>query len=160
MGLPSITNVGGSLTSAAALTLLAWAVRFFRAAAQQRKQRQGVPEDNTSSLRLGKYFCSLTPAAVKLLVREHPCMCPSATKCHERTLSDMCIMAAQVETEPIPHVIVDIRRPDEITYNPLPEALKGGVSVPGNPMYCGHASIGETQADLVVAHLISSTFNP
>ncbi len=81
MGLPSITNVGGSLTSAAALTLLAWAVRFFRAAAQQRKQqRQGVPEDNTSSLRLGKYFCSLTPAAVKLLVREHPCIYPSAIK--------------------------------------------------------------------------------
>ncbi len=80
MGLPSITNVGGSLTSAAALTLLAWAVRFFRAAAQQRKQRQGVPEDNTSSLRLGKYFCSLTPAAVKLLVCEDPYICPFAIK--------------------------------------------------------------------------------
>ena len=75
MGLPSITNVGGSLTSAAALTLLAWAVRFFRAAAQQRKQRQGEPEDKTSSLRLGRYFCSLTPAAVKLLVCERPLMC-------------------------------------------------------------------------------------
>lgn len=71
MGFPSITNVGGSLTSAAALTLLAWAVRFFRAAAQQRKQHQREPEDRGSSLRLGKYFCSLTPAAVKSLVS--PC---------------------------------------------------------------------------------------
>ncbi|CAK0784964.1 hypothetical protein CVIRNUC_008169 [Coccomyxa viridis] len=102
MGFPSITNVGGSLTSAAALTLLAWAVRFFRAAAQQRKQHQREPEDRGSSLRLGKYFCSLTPAAVKSLV----------------------------DTDPIPNIIVDVRKPDEVAYNPLPQALMGGVNIP------------------------------
>ena len=46
-------------------------------------------------------------------------------------------MAPQVETDPIPHVIVDVRNPDEVAYNPLPEALMGGVNIPGTHMSLG-----------------------
>ena len=40
-------------------------------------------------------------------------------------------MAVQVDTDPIPHVIVDVRKPDEVAYNPLPQDLMGGVNIPG-----------------------------
>lgn len=66
--MPSITNVGGSLTSAIALTLLAWAVRFFRKAAQQRKHGIRAPADAKQPQKLGRYFCSLSPAALRMLV--------------------------------------------------------------------------------------------
>ena len=65
--MPSITNVGGSLTSAIALTLLAWAVRLFRAAAQQRKQGL-LPDSAKQAQKLGRFFCTLTPAALRMLV--------------------------------------------------------------------------------------------
>jgi hypothetical protein len=70
--MPSITNVGGSLTSAIALTLLAWAVRFFRAAAQQRKQSLKAPDAAKASQRLGRFFCALSPAALRMLVSSAP----------------------------------------------------------------------------------------
>lgn len=66
--MPVITNVGGSLTSAIALTLLAWAVRFFRAAAQQRKHALRAPEESKQPQKLGRYFCTLSPAALRMLV--------------------------------------------------------------------------------------------
>jgi hypothetical protein len=37
----------------------------------------------------------------------------------------------QVDTDPIPNVIVDVRKPDEVAYNPLPQDLMGGVNIPG-----------------------------
>jgi len=46
-------------------------------------------------------------------------------------------MAPQVETDPIPHVIVDVRNPDAVAYSPLPEALMGGVNIPGTPLSLG-----------------------
>lgn len=46
-------------------------------------------------------------------------------------------MAPQVETDPIPHVIMDVRNPDEVAYSPLPEALMGGVNIPGTPLSLG-----------------------
>ena len=61
---------------------------------------------------------------------------------------DMCFMTAQVEMNPIPHVIVDVRRPEDIAYSPLPEALGGGVIIPGDPIYtmCLHPKeVGSAQ---------------
>ncbi len=40
-------------------------------------------------------------------------------------------MCFQVDTDPIPNIIVDVRKPDEVAYNPLPQALMGGVNIPG-----------------------------
>lgn len=65
--MPSITNIGGSLTSAIVLTLIAWGVRFFRAAAQR---NQGSASQNQGSQKqLGKFHASLTPASLRMLVR-------------------------------------------------------------------------------------------
>lgn len=66
--MPSITNVGGSLTSAAILTLLAWSVRFFRAAAQ-RKRLQAASNAGQPP-HLGRFFCLLSPASLNMLVGE------------------------------------------------------------------------------------------
>ncbi|BDA48044.1 probable thiosulfate:glutathione sulfurtransferase at C-terminar half [Coccomyxa sp. Obi] len=35
-----------------------------------------------------------------------------------------------VETDPIPHVIVDVRKPEDLSFNPLPEDLKAAVHIP------------------------------
>ena len=70
MGLPSITNVGGSLTSAAALTLLAWAVRFFRAASSAKEaaetggtRRQHILPEAWQILLLADACCCEAPGA-------------------------------------------------------------------------------------------------
>lgn len=36
-----------------------------------------------------------------------------------------------METDPIPHAIVDVREPDDVSLNPLPEDLKAAVHIPG-----------------------------
>ena len=63
--MPSITNVGGSLTSAIALTLIAWAVRFVRAR-NSRKQ-----DEKDLHRQLGRYHASLSAAALLLMVSHH-----------------------------------------------------------------------------------------
>lgn len=60
--MPSITNVGGSLTSAVALTLIAWAVRFVRAR-NSRKQ-----DEKELHKHLGRFHASISAAALQLLV--------------------------------------------------------------------------------------------
>lgn len=60
--MPSITNVGGSLTSAVALTLIAWAVRFVRAR-NSRKQ-----DEKELHKQLGRFHASISAAALQLLV--------------------------------------------------------------------------------------------
>lgn len=37
----------------------------------------------------------------------------------------------QVETDPVPHLIVDVRSQEDATYHPLTEELKGAVHIPG-----------------------------
>lgn len=64
--MPSITNVGGSLTSAAVLTLLAWGVRFLRAAAQ--RKRLQAEQAASKPPPLGRFFCLLSPVSLYLLV--------------------------------------------------------------------------------------------
>jgi hypothetical protein len=69
--MPSINNVGGSLTSAIILTLLAWGVRVLRATAQRQgtnNQRRGSKSDLQASL--GRFFAALSPAALRMLVRK------------------------------------------------------------------------------------------
>lgn len=67
--MPQISNIGGSLTSAVVLTLLAWGVRLLRATAQ----RSQGPSRKGSSAELGGtlpcFFAALTPAALRRLVR-------------------------------------------------------------------------------------------
>lgn len=67
--MPQISNIGGSLTSAVVLTLLAWGVRLLRATAQ----RSQGPSRKGSSAELGgtlpRFFAALTPAALRKLVR-------------------------------------------------------------------------------------------
>lgn len=37
-----------------------------------------------------------------------------------------------METDPIPHVIIDVREPEDVSLNPLPEDLKAAVHIPGD----------------------------
>lgn len=36
-----------------------------------------------------------------------------------------------METDPIPHVIIDVRNPEKVSFNPVPEDLKAAVQIPG-----------------------------
>ena len=65
--MPSINNIGGSLTSAIILTLLAWGVRVLRATAQ-RPQNQRKGSRGSLETYLGRFFSILSPAALKMLV--------------------------------------------------------------------------------------------
>lgn len=102
--MPSITNVGGSLTSAAVLTLLAWGVRFFRAAAQRKRQQAISNADQPA--KTGRHFCWLSPAALLLLVR----------------------------TKVAPFSIYDVRSRSEADAQPLPEELHCAVSIPAQEL--------------------------
>ena len=63
--MPLFQQVGGSLTTAAALTLLAWSVRFLR----KKYARGGFPYlTEQSQKRQGRFFCTLSPAALRMLV--------------------------------------------------------------------------------------------
>uniref|UniRef100_A0A7S1X2T5 Rhodanese domain-containing protein n=1 Tax=Tetraselmis chuii TaxID=63592 RepID=A0A7S1X2T5_9CHLO len=78
--MPSITNVGGSVTSALALTLLAWGFRLFRAAAL-RSDAAKKAHAKHASRKMSRFAAHLSPASLRLLV----------------------------ESDPFPHTIVDIR---------------------------------------------------
>ena len=63
--MPSITNVGGSISTAVALTLLAWAIRTVRAASQRREGERGAGDLPPRS----RFACRLSPALLQSLVR-------------------------------------------------------------------------------------------
>lgn len=67
--MPVITNVGGSITSAVALTLLAWAVRFIRSRAERQRRRQA--HSRAAGRASGRYSTGLSPAALRMLVWTH-----------------------------------------------------------------------------------------
>lgn len=90
--MPQISNIGGSLTSAIVLTVLAWGVRILRATAQ----RSQGPSRKGSSAELGgtlpRFFSALTPAALRRLVRRSAgyccaCQCTSAEQRQHGTQS-------------------------------------------------------------------------
>lgn len=130
--MPSINNIGGSLTSAVILTLLAWGVRVLRATAQRQgtnNQRRGSKSDLQSSL--GRFFAALSPAALRMLVR-HRLACG-----HDSVVAACCVYeplsgqrAAQVETDPVPHLVIDVRSAEAAADAPLPPELSGAVQIP------------------------------
>jgi len=149
--MPVITNVGGSITSAVALTLLAWAVRFIRSRAERQRRRRlrGAP----ASAPGGRFFATLSPAALRMLVRRlgrtpraheqgfrpgsAPCTPPSAgapaLSCGPAPGSRVTTWRAvlQVETQPLPHVVLDVRSAKNAAQAPLPADLQAAVHLPG-----------------------------
>lgn len=120
--MPSITNVGGSLTSAVALTLIAWAVRFVRAR-NSRKQ-----DEKELHKQLGRFHASISAAALQLLVcklHRNTCVMISGLP---RDTPDVLL---QVQTEPIPHVVIDIRDKQIAEQQPLPSQLGKAAAIPG-----------------------------
>lgn len=71
-GMPRISNIGGSLTSAVVLTLLAWGVRFLRATAQRGKDSSRRPSAAEPLPTVPRFFASLSPAAIRMLVEVGP----------------------------------------------------------------------------------------
>ncbi|CAG9461623.1 unnamed protein product [Pedinophyceae sp. YPF-701] len=67
--MPSITNVGGSITSLVALTSIAWGIRFFRKHALRRSSLESGQLGGRGNL---PALPALTPAAVRKLVHQDP----------------------------------------------------------------------------------------
>lgn len=65
--MPSISNAGGSLTSALALTLLAWAVRWWREEASKSKAAAQSAKAGSPRV-LSRFHSGISLAALKLLV--------------------------------------------------------------------------------------------
>ena len=122
--MPSITNVGGSLTSAVALTLIAWAVRFVRAR-NSRKQ-----DEKELHKQLGRFHASISAAALQILVsglQRNTC-----SKSHlQGWAARHPILLVQVQTDPIPHVVIDVRDKQVAEQHPLPSQLGRVVAIPG-----------------------------
>jgi hypothetical protein len=71
--MPSITNVGGSLTSAVALTALATAVRALRGAAAARAARRRARAARAGGggpPKVGRHYAPMSATALRMLVRE------------------------------------------------------------------------------------------
>ena len=117
--MPSITNVGGSLTSAVALTLIAWAVRFVRAR-NSRKQ-----DEKELQKQLGRYHASISASALQMLVRH--CIAFPFITLHCLRFG----LILQVETDPIPYVVIDVRDKHQVEQNALPSHLGHVMSIPG-----------------------------
>ena len=80
---------GGSLTSALALSLIAWAVRFIRGRRGTRLQGSASSSQLIDQKQMGKFHAALTPAAVHMLVRLH---CPGQqlrSKSHHATMPSL-----------------------------------------------------------------------
>lgn len=62
----SISNAGGSLTSALALTLLAWGVRWLRSELIRKRQDEAGRQQGEATQ--GRFFSRLSPASLRMLV--------------------------------------------------------------------------------------------
>lgn len=80
----SVSNAGGSLTSAIVLTLLAWGVRWVRAEMVRRRREETSKQQESG--RPGRFHAALSPAALRMLV----------------------------ETGPYPHMVFDVRSPEDM----------------------------------------------
>lgn len=65
--MPLITNAGGSLSTAIAITLLAWGVRWMRAEMNKKKREEEAALQELS-LQLGRFYARLSPATLRMLV--------------------------------------------------------------------------------------------
>lgn len=137
LAMPSITNVGGSLTSAVALTLLAWAVRFVRAR-NSRKQ-----DEKELHKQLGRFHASISAAALHILVLHCPTKFASMSFLSRlitpRACSSVLMCVFQVQKDPIPHVVIDVRDKQVAEQHPLPTQLGKVVAIPGTSVslvYC------------------------
>lgn len=85
-------NVGGSITGALALTMLAWGIRLFRAMQHRRKAQ----EDNATPIAEAKpkFMSSITPAALRMLVSLGPLLRHGAmaqlTTWHDNLTTTIC----------------------------------------------------------------------
>ena len=141
--MPSVANVGGSITSALALTLLAWAVRFVRSA--HTKRGTGRPAEAAQAhVKRGIYRAYLSPGAVQQLVggqagyRGKPrglvWQLRRGHQCH------------QVETQPVPFCIFYVGAdpaPDQ-----LPACLNKSVSLPGTAPCCGELGLNTLEGSV------------
>jgi hypothetical protein len=97
--MPSVTNVGGSLTSALALTALAAAVRLLRGAAAGRGRGGffglfggggSIDDDDDEHHRgrsrraVGRYFAPISPTSLRMLVRRGDAFCVKERWTRER----------------------------------------------------------------------------
>jgi len=129
--MPAVTNIGGSLTSALALTALAAGVRALRAVSAARAARAA-----RAPRAPGRFHADLSPAALWMLVcgREERrreagwWWGRNAAGSHGRR--EPLGRPLQVEADPFPHVVVDVRPPDVSSSDPLPSGLGAGC-VPG-----------------------------
>lgn len=96
--MPSVSNAGGSLTSAIVLTLLAWGVRWVRGELIRRKKEELARQQQRGTP--GRFHAALSPASLRMLI----------------------------ETGAQPHIIFDIRPPDNA--EPLPSELRGALHLP------------------------------
>ena len=110
---PPITRVyGGSLTSAMALTLVAWGIRALRGAALMR-HLPGVKK------RLAK-AAMLDSRLAKALGRS-----PTAKRLAKGAAPlGRAVLRLLVDLAPVPHLVVDVRDADEARREPLPAALR------------------------------------
>ena len=133
--MPSIANVGGSITSALALTLLAWAVRFVRSARTKRCAHRPVHSEQ-APVRRGKQCAALTPAAVQQLVGAQA---SSQDKPHT---SHMWLIPAigddQVETRPVAFCIFLVGADVPAAPGKQPACLNTAVRLQGKAPAAGH----------------------
>ena len=81
--MPSVSNAGGSLTSAIVLTLLAWGVRWVRGEIIRRKREDTARQQERRTP--GRFHADLSPAALRMLM----------------------------ETGAYPHIVFDVRAAEE-----------------------------------------------
>jgi rhodanese-related sulfurtransferase len=81
--MPSVSNAGGSLSSAIVLTMLAWGVRWVRGEMVRRKREDTAKQQERRTP--GRFHANLSPASLRMLV----------------------------ETGAYPHIVLDVRAPEE-----------------------------------------------
>ena len=82
--MPSVSNAGGSLTSAIVLTMLAWGVRWIRGEMVRSKREDAARQQDRRTP--GRFHAELSPASLRMLV----------------------------ETGAYPHIVFDVRSPEEM----------------------------------------------
>lgn len=105
-------TTGGSITSALALTLLAWGVRWLRQELDKRKKAEQAAARGAACAP-GRHYARLSPAALRMLV----------------------------ETGALPHLVFDVRPATPgLTPEPLPGELRGALRLPVDKVAAALAS--------------------
>lgn len=125
-----VVNVGGSLTTALLLSAVAWGVRLLRAKNILRPaERPPKPAARASSKAL---YGRLSPLAFRLLVRallrssardRHCGVCDARAAYGARAQPLNAVRGSQLDIEPVPFVLVDVRTAEEAGDRPLSSLL-------------------------------------